>query len=211
MRVGFFCLISLFSLSCFASIENYHITDREKELYKWTEAKFQEVFAVEYRDDIHPSGIIKVNDWSGFHINDKEQESVKGLFFDIKNKHTNIVFYGAGEWSDFILVHELAHFFTKKALWKEEGYNWPRAQMESVAFYISHLWMLEQGKSLMDFVAEDKTCSTDRDASEFIDSAEILYLFNYCVFYLHTIRFFEPDPVKAFNLMISFENKGFRR
>lgn len=43
-----------------------------------------------------------------------------------------------------VLVHEYAHFFSKKAAW--DGVFWDLGMTEAIAYYIQHLWLKEQAE-----------------------------------------------------------------
>ena len=109
----------------------FHFPSSAESLYDWTKKRFQEIFQVEYKDDIVLTAVHKVPDWDTVHsIN---SDYVAGTFTSMKDKFTNIIWVRTPLPPAYVqhimnydkfyepstLVHEYAHFFSKKAGWNE--------------------------------------------------------------------------------------------
>ena len=93
--------------------------------FQWTKEKFQEVFQVTYDESIKFDGIYFLDSWDCVHETTREKvKNNVGTFNNMYHKDRNEIFFlekGAYQYPlDSMIVHELAHFFTKKAGFNEE-------------------------------------------------------------------------------------------
>ena len=201
----------MFSYQAFSERAYY----MEDELFVWTKNKMQEVFKLEYRDDIVFEGIIYVNNWDCL---DKEQiqnrDGLKGIFNNMYQKDKNEIYFHLnnphedigleGEWLISALVHEYAHFLTKKAGFNEEfdGVNkrYDKGLIEGIAYFIQQLWLLEHTGYNM--FPDDPAYIKEMLIKSFESSASLLYYMDQPKFLVNAYyHFLENAPEKFYRAM----------
>ena len=186
------------------------------ELYQWTHDKMIEVFELEYQEDIYLDEIIYVTHWSEHRDVIKEPKDaveLYGLYGKYTEKNTNTIWvYGPRKidtlYRDSVLVHELAHFFTKKAIF-EEDFNMPRGMIEAVGYYIQNLWLLEQGPHGI-LLYNDIKKKLPKKIDNFAYMADIIYMMNHEGFLNYALVFFNKDAPRKFqNLKNGFYTRSY--
>ena len=163
------------------------------DLYDWTEKKFKEVFEVEYHEDIELEGVYFLDNWDCVHeIVRQRVRRAHGTFNNIYPLDSRV-------------VHELAHFFSKKAGFNEEidGVNtiYDIGLIEGIAYYIQDLYLNERGQSLFDFFelkAEDKKTFPmfEYDSFALYRNEPGRYLFN-------AVEFFKTGAAEKFKTIMT--------
>ena len=175
----------------------------------------QEVFDIEYRDDIVFGEIYYLRNWDCVDKSTSPRYEVMGFFDDMYTKDRNYIwlldhnpikdikfdrFYDASA-----LVHEYAHFFTKKAGFNEEFDGVTKLYdiglIEAVAYYIQDLWLKENaGYSLLSYYPE----VAQSDVLEYFDIiSSPLYRRNYEDFLVSALRHFEENAPEKFDKAVS--------
>ena len=163
-----------------------------------------EVFECEYQEDIYLGEIHYVKAWSeAREVVKKPKDAVElyGLFGSfIEKEDSDIWVYSPRKintlYRDSVLVHELAHFFTKKALFVED-FQMPIGMIEAIGYYIQNLWLLEQGPhGVLWYNEVEKKLPEDIDNFAYI--ADLLYWMNRESFINRALVFFDKDAPQKF-------------
>ena len=164
-----------------------------------------EIFELEYQEDITLDTITYVRDWSDSGIVEPlDSIQLYGLFISMIEKDVNKIRILNSRkfvplYRDSVIVHELAHFFTKKAIFKEgEGGYWGMGMMEVIGYYMQDLYLKEHGDKgvLWYYSADDKKSNIDDDT--FAYSADLLYMTNRDSFLNYAVVFFNKDAPEKF-------------
>ena len=202
-----FFLVLLFSFSVEAN-----------PLYDWTHDKLIEVFNMEYRDDISFGQVYYLEN---FDCVDKTLipigDNTIAVFNTIYQKEYNDIwmlknpsakFDGLDEiYMQSSMVHEFAHFFTKKAGFNEEfdGINkfYHRGMLEAIAHFIENLWLQEttgSGLSSYSLNMEEENFVIERS---FFYLASDMYRHDIGNFLFNAIDYFKEDASEKFKKTVT--------
>ena len=196
---GIFSLSMLFHFWAIAKPSN---TD----LYKWTEQKVKEVFQVEYQEDIVLQGIYFLENWDC--VKGSSAESVKdaaGVFNNMYLKEHNQIYITDHHALTYpvksVIVHELVHFFTKKAGWSEDfngiDRHYDSGLVEAIAYYIQELWLQEQGDTLFNYLEIEEKHQEEVD--NFYSLANLLYAMAPAKFLYNVPLYFADEQPEKFD------------
>ena len=180
------------------------------DLYDWTEKKFKEVFEVEYYEDIELEGIHLLDNWDCVH--EIVRQRVKrnyGIFNNMYQRDRNEIFIldnGSSVYPlDSRIVHELAHFFSKKAGFNEEfnGIDiiYDTGLIEGIAYYIQELYLNEKGQSIFDFLE-----LKEGDKEMFIlfeYESSVLYKREPGKYFFNVVEFFKTGAAEKFRTIMT--------
>ena len=199
-----------------------------KPLYGWTQDKLIEVFNVEYRDDITFGQVYYLD---SFDCVDKEAAPVNDYTVAVLNnfyqkEYNDIWILKSPPERPFIkkgiideaymqsaLVHEFAHFFTKKAGFNEEfdGITkvYDRGMIEAIAYFIQDLWLKETTGHGLLFYYPDMEEKDFRIDPTFAFDAKSFYRFDYKNFLVNAIDYFKEEAPNKFEMAVTRRDYDF--
>ena len=165
-------------------------------LYHWTKNKVQEVFKVEYQDDIVLQSVEFVDEF-------KDDSFRLGAFMDYEHRHINKIKVlkrppkqpplVTKAYLDSTLVHEYTHFFIKKATFDDEDFleGQDISLHEAIAYFIQNLWLEETlGKNILNFHDDKKD---QPEVKNFEAFASTIYFTNKSNFLYNATLYFKED------------------
>lgn len=181
-------------------------------LYQWTHDKMKDVFELEYRDDIELGEVISLETWDCVKTEYKIPRFFLGHFNSMYQKDANDIFL-LNENLDIdnhfmisVLVHEYAHFFTKKA-WFDESMDgvsnrYDTGLLEAIAYFIQDLWLKEYtGFGLLSHYPKDDDF---KFSGNFPSVASDMYPGEIKSFLYNAFHWFEESPPERFIEAMSF-------
>ena len=190
-------IIFLFSFNAYADP-----LEDNKFLIDWTETKFKEVYQVEYQE----IGVLYIVNKKGA-LSFLNNEKVLGYFTSFLEKDMNMIFIEKLDnvpLERSILVHELSHFFTKKAIFKH-GINLRQSNMpmlEAIAMHIQNLYLEEfTGKGLLAHEGVKETCELSENFTD-------LYKTDLPLFLCNAVNHFKINAPEKFNKFKNTMEKG---
>lgn len=141
-------------------ITPFHSSAFNSKFY-WTKWKMESIFDLKYDEEIRFGKVIWIDSWEGLEevckVCDNDVLAVFENMFDYK---INDIYFLKkfirsenplldNNYFKSVLVHEYAHFFTKKAGWNpkdilEDEHLYNVALIEAIAYYVQHLWLIEE-------------------------------------------------------------------
>ena len=127
----------------------FYLPAQSDSLYNWTHNKMKEIFGVEYRDDIIFNQTRYLDNWN---CAGRSEPDLLGVFDNMYVKDQNNIWllnyssdlYGDNYHYTSFLIHEYAHFFSKKAGFNEnfDGKTqvYDKGLTEAIAYFIQDLW-----------------------------------------------------------------------
>ena len=188
--------------------------EKVKQIYEKTCLLFNRLYKTEFDSDIVLGSVSFIKNWNKIKDSkDMDKEKMQGLFVSGNKKKINKIwirtiapddFFDSEDLIDSFIVHELVHFFNKRADFDLfSGHTINRDLIESIAYYVQNEYLkAHTGKGLLDHMKHKKDFS-DSVINTFPYETQTFLFFDFYEFLHHSVLWMDQNPAKKYKNIMS--------